>query len=309
MLSLTVPFQPNETLASYCSRIAALNGIESAAEFASHFGFNFGRLAEGWETDVNVFYALLGSRQDRPADGVIKQSREFVEIPGGTFSREFLDTDRCRFCPACVANDIGPTQRLHRAFGRVEWMLKFVHTCPEHGIRLQSISGQRSKASDFSAQLRTAIGDLENFAGTLKSKTPPGFQDYVINRVRGGAAKGIWLDRFPLQAAAHFTELLGALSRDGREPHLEDFHDHDWIEVAGIGYEIASRGDRAIESVLDPFFDFEPLRRKISLSMLLGRLSVELLERADQPGYTELIKFLENTARWKHPTLISELPY
>lgn len=32
-LSLTLPFQPNETLPSYCSRIAAVNGIESASEF------------------------------------------------------------------------------------------------------------------------------------------------------------------------------------------------------------------------------------------------------------------------------------
>jgi hypothetical protein len=120
--------------------------------------------------------------------------------------------------------------------------------------------------------------------------------------------KGNWLDKFPLQAAAHFTELLGALSRDGREPNLEDIGDDDWIEVAGIGYAIASRGRQAVESALDPFFDVEPIRRKVCLSRLLGRLSAELLERADQPGYTELFKFLENTARWKHPMLVSELP-
>lgn len=308
MLSLTVPFQPNETLASYCSRIAALNGIESAAEFASHFGFNFGRLAEGWETDVNVFCALLGSRQGRPADGVVIQSREFVETPGGTFSREFLDTDRCRFCPACVANDIGPTRRLHRAFGRVEWMMKFVHTCPEHGIRLQTVSGDRLKASDFSAQLRTAIADLENLAGP-RSTRPAGFQDYVVNRLRGGPPQGNWLDKFPLQSAAHFTQLLGAVDRYGREPELEEFDDDDWVEVSDVGYAMVSRGEQALDSALDPFFDLKPIRRKVSLSMLLGRLSVELLERADQPGYTELLRYLENAARWKHPTLTSELPY
>lgn len=309
MLSLTVPPQPHEPWASYCSRIAALNGIDSAVKFASHFGFDFGRLAEGSYADIKAFSNLVGITQDQLASGLIMQTKGLVKIPGGAFSREFLETDRCRFCLACVANDMGPKQRLHRAFGRVEWMLKFIHTCPEHGIRLQTVSGHRSKAADFSAQLRTAFGDLEKLVGTQSPDTPTGLQDYVIKRLRRGPPQGNWLDKFPLQAAAHFTQLLGALSRDGREPNLEDFDEHDWIEVACIGYEITSRGAQAVEFALDQFFDFEPLRRKIALSTLLGRLSAELLERAEQPGYTELLKFLENAARWKHPTLVSELPY
>lgn len=308
MLSLTVPPQPHETLASYCSRIAALNGIDSAAEFASHFGFDYGRLAEGSYADIKVFSDLVGMAQDRLAPGLVMQTKGLVKLAAGEFSREFLETDRCRFCPACVASDIGPKQRLHLAFGRVEWMLKFVHACPEHGIRLHTVSGGRLKASDFSAQIRTAIADLENFAGQRSSR-PTGFQDYVINRLRGGPPQGNWLDKFPLQSAAHFTQLLGAAARDGREPELEEFDDNDWVEVSDIGYAIASRGHQAVDRVLSPFFDFEPIRRKVSLSMLLGRLSAELLERADQPGYTELLRFLENAARWKHPTLISELPY
>ena len=237
------------------------------------------------------------------------QTKGLVKLAAGEFSREFLETDRCRFCPACVASDIGPKQRLHLAFGRVEWMVKFIHTCPEHGIRLQTVSGHRSKAADFSAQLRTAIGDLERLAGTQSPDTPTGLQDYVINRLHRGLPQGNWLDKFPLQAAAHFTQLLGGLSRDGCEPNLEEFDEQDWIEVACIGYEIISRGAQAIEFALDQFFDFEPLRRRIGLSTLLGRLSAELLERVDQPGYTGLIKFLEDAARWKHPTLVSELPY
>ncbi|RUM00656.1 hypothetical protein [Rhizobium chutanense] len=116
------------------------------------------------------------------------------------------------------------------------------------------------------------------------------------------------MDEFPLQAAAHFTQLLGAMYLDGREPDLEEFEDKDWIEVAEIGFDIVSRGRQAVETTLEPFFDFKTARRKVSLSMLLGRLPVELLERLEQPGYPDLIKFLENAARWRHATLMSELP-
>ncbi|MCQ1780421.1 TniQ family protein [Neorhizobium galegae] len=212
-----------------------MNGIDSAAEFASHFGFDYGRLAEGSHPDIKVFSDLVGIAQDRLAPGLIMQTKGLVKLAAGEFSREFLETDRCRFCPACVASDIGPKQRLHLAFGRVEWMLKFIHTCPQHGIRLQTVSGNWSKAADFSAQLRTAIANIKNSVGTRSSATTTGFQNYVINRVRGGPPQGIWLDKFPLQAAAHFTQLLGALRKNGREPELEEFDEHDWIAVAGIG--------------------------------------------------------------------------
>lgn len=308
ILSLKGPLHPHETLASYCSRIAAMNGMESATEFASHFGFNFGRLVDGYEADIGVFSRLVGSPQDNLTSGVVIQTKGFVKTYGGTFSREFLDTDRCRFCPACVATDIGPTYRPHRAYGRVEWMLKFIHTCPDHGIGLSKVSGHRLKAADFSAQLRTRIDDLERLARKQSSRRPMRLQNYVINRLRGGEPEGIWLDEFPLQAAAHFTQLLGAMSRDGREPDLEEFEDKDWIEVAEIGFDIVSRGRQAVETTLEPFFDFKTVRPKVSLSMLLGRLPVELLERSEQPGYRDLIKFLENAARWRHPTLMSELP-
>ncbi|MDO3441837.1 TniQ family protein [Agrobacterium sp. V1] len=307
-LSLTLPIQPSETLPSYCSRIAAVNGIGSASEFSSHFGFSFDRLAKGWHADMEVFADLVGKRPDQLHLSQLAQFRKTVETYGGVFTREFIDTDRCRICPACVLNDIGPKYAFHRAYGRAEWMLKFVHTCPDHGIPLIRLASDRRIASDFATQLRAIIRTIEFHANEPLSNSPTGLQNYVINRVRGGKLQGIWLDGFAIQAAAHFTELLGAVIRDGSEPDLESYNSDDWMEVADIGFGIVEKGSRTVKAVLRKFIAPKPISHRIRASMFFGRLSWELLDRFDQPGYLDLTKFLESVVCERYPKLVSDLP-
>lgn len=168
--------------------------------------------------------------------------------------------------------------------------------------------GTRTNACDFATHIRATIDELETRASESRSNVPTRLQDYVINRVRAGKPQGIWLDGFPLQAAAHFTELLGAVIRDGSEPDLENFSSADWIEVADIGFEIAKKVGVAIRTALQVFLAFIPTGRRIRASVFFGRLSAELLERYDQPGYLDLVKFLEDVARARYPNLVSDLP-
>lgn len=307
-LSLTLPMQPGETLPSYCSRIAAVNGIGSASEFSAHFRFRFERLAKGWRADMDVFAGLIGKHPDQLQLGQLSQFGKTIETCGGVFTREFIDTDRCRICPACVRNDIGPKYSFHRTYGRAEWMLRFVHTCPDHGIPLITVASNRRSASDFATQVRAIFDELETLASEPRSNSPTRLQDYVINRVRNCKPQGIWLDRFPLQAAAHFTELLGAIVRDGAEPDLESFTSDDWIEVADIGFEIAEKGEVAVRAALQFFLAVKPTGRRIRASVFFGRLSAELLERFNQPGYLDLAKFLEEVICERYPKFVSDLP-
>ncbi|KJF74653.1 TniQ family protein [Agrobacterium arsenijevicii] len=307
-LSLRLPLQPGETLPSYCSRIAAVNGIESASEFSAHFGFRFDRLAKGWNTDMSVFAELVGKVPDRLQDGQLSQFGKTVETYGGVFTREFIDTDRCRICAACVLNDIGPKYAFHRAYGRAEWMVRFVRICPDHRIPLVKFVGRRENAGDFAAQLRAIIAHIESHANVLQLNVAARLQDYVINRVRAGKPKGIWLDGFPLQAAAHFTELLGAVVRDGSEPDLENYTSDDWMEVADIGFGIVEKGPRAVKTSLRKFLAPKPIRGRVRASMFFGRLSWELLDRFDQPGYMDLAKFVEDVVCERYPKFVSDLP-
>lgn len=307
-LSFTVPIRPNESLQSYCSRIAALNGMETAKEFSSHFGFDFGRLSQGWHGDIVTFGRLVGKEMHQLESSIIVQSRAFVETAQGAFSREFIDANRCRICPACTLRDIGTVYNAYRAYGRIEWMLRFVHTCPEHRIPLMKVSGLRNDSSDFSRQLRQILLELERHADVPQREASTGLQDYVIHRIGGGRSAGLWLDNFPIQAAAHFTELFGAICRDGPEPDLESFDDNDWIEVAEIGFRIVQMGRDVVERELARFIDIETNSRKIRSSVFFGRLPHELLNRADLPGYLELLNFLESIVRVRHPQMVSDLP-
>lgn len=307
-LSLTLPFQSNETLPSYCSRIAAVNGIESASEFSAHFGFRFDRLVKGGHAEIDVFAELVGKMPIQLHRGQLSQHGKTVVIQESIFTREFIDTDRCRVCPACVLRDIGPQFSFHRAYGRTEWMLRFVHTCPDHKIPLVRFGGGRKNFGDFATQIRAIIEELKTHASKPRLNIPIRLQDYVINRMRGSKTQGGWLDDFPLQAAAHFAELLGAVVRDGSEPDLESYTSDDWIEVAEIGFGIAETGESAVRAALQEFLEFNPISRRVRASMFLGRLYAELIERHDLPGYLELGKFLEGVVRERHPNLVSDLP-
>ncbi|MCJ8510428.1 hypothetical protein MUU53_21345 [Rhizobium lemnae] len=141
-----------------------------------------------------------------------------------------------------------------------------------------------------------------------RSNAPARLQDYVINRMRGSKTQVGWLDDFPLQAAAHFAELLGAVVRDGSEPDLEGYTSDDWIQVADIGFGIAKNGATAVIVALQAFLAVTPTNRRVRASVFFGRLSAEILERFDQPGYSELAKFLEDVARERYPKLVSDLP-
>lgn len=251
---------------------------------------------------------LVGKMPDQLQRGVIVQNGKAVETAGGVFSREFIDTDRCRFCPACALSDIGPKYSFHRAYGRVEWMLRFTHTCPDHGIPLIRIAGSWMNASDFATQLRAIVADLEAHLGAPRTNVSTRLQHYVINRVHAGKPQEIWLDGFALQAAAHFSQLLGAIMRDGPEPDLETFTEADWVEVAEIGFGIAEKGEAKVRATLQAFLGSDPPGRRIRASMFFGRLSTELLERFDQPGYSDIAKFLEDVARARYPNLVSDVP-
>lgn len=196
----------------------------------------------------------------------------------------------------------------HRAYGRVEWMLRFTHTCPDHRIPLIRVAGSWTNAADFATQLRAIISDLEGHVNAPRPDVSTRLQDYVLNRVRAGKPQGIWLDDFALLAAAHFTELLGAIVRDGPEPDLETFTEGDWIEVAEIGFEIAEKGKFAIITALKSFLASEAIGRRVRASVFFGRLSAELLSRFDQPGYPELVRFLDDVTRTQYPNLVSDLP-
>jgi len=257
---------------------------------------------------MGVFAELVGKTPNQLHRGQLAQCGKTVVICGSVFTREFIDTDRCRVCPACVLLDIGPKCSLHRAYGRAEWMLRFVHTCPVHGIPLIRFGGGRKNVGDFATQIRAIVDKLETHASEPRLNIPTRLQDYVIDRMRGAETQGVWLDDFLLQAAAHFTELLGAVVRDGPEPDLGSYTSDDWIEVADIGFGISEMGARAVRVVLQEYLKFNPVSRRIRASVFFGRLHAELLERHDQPGYLDLVKFLEDVARARHPNLVSDLP-
>ncbi|GAJ97025.1 hypothetical protein RRH01S_29_00530 [Rhizobium rhizogenes NBRC 13257] len=171
---------------------------------------------------------------------------------------------------------------------------------------MHRIPARWQMAVDFSAQLRLRANEIEGMAANVRSIPNSNLQRYLIRRLHGRMEEQSWLDTMPLQAAIHFTELLGASIKHGCEPGLETFQENDWAVAAEEGFAVVTKGQQAVKQVLRTIARKELVAQKCTLPILFGRLAVEFLARTSCPGYLDLIHMLEELAVSEFPSFRSE---
>jgi hypothetical protein len=245
-----------ETLPSFLSRLAAVNGV-GAADFAVDLGFSIKRFLNLEEDAVRALAGAGGLDAAAVADllswtgtGVGDVRMEFR---GEVFVSRALRNPRMRGCPVCLREDARGQERTPaRAMAlRGDWQLREVSLCVRHGHPLVTLWEVGTPAHRYEVAARLNEVAERVLAGGFDAEpvTPSPYDLWLDARLEDGR-DATWLAGQSLFAATTFCRLLGAeLLR------LEERPDGDPAArlraAQAAGFAVARHGPEAIEAALD----------------------------------------------------------
>jgi hypothetical protein len=290
---------PRETLPSFLSRLAAVNGV-GAADFAVDLGFSIKRFLNLEEDAVQALAGAGGLDAAEVAEILFWTGSGVgdvrMEFRSEVFVSRALRNPRMRGCPVCLREDARGQERTPaRAMAlRGDWQLREVSLCVRHGHPLVTLweVGTPTHRYDVAARLnKVAEGVL---AGEFDAEpvTPSPYDLWLDARLEDGR-DATWLARQSLFAATTFCRLLGAeLLR------LEERPDGDpaaWLRAAqAAGFAVARHGPEAIEAALDRLVGLAN-RPSDGPNKAFGRLFQKLQQDyRDEPAFAPFRKLLRD---------------
>lgn len=299
-LAELLPFNVRETVASYCSRLAAACGYRHARSFGADLGFSFQGLATGNEEDIDTFSRLVDRSGASLSSGVVTTVGTINDIAGQKLSRGLMQRQRLRFCPYCVRDDErGQAGRSgYRAYGRIEWLVNAVRTCATHGVMI--VTSDRVPPPvflhDFAANL---ANETTSNAGMVipQPNEPDSLQRHVEARLRSATTASQWLESMPLHVAIRLCETVGASERNGIRFHSDRIDPIEWSACAGAGYDLLSGGEADFRSWLEKLLsDFALGRSDMGGRVLFGRLYERLAHETDDPAFDPIRDIMRDVA-------------
>ncbi len=299
-LAELLPFNVRETVASYCSRLAAACGYRHARSFGADLGFSFQGLATGNEEDIDTFSRLVDRSGASLSAGVVATVGRVNEIAGHKLSRGLMQRQRLRYCPYCVRDDErGQAGRSgYRAYGRVEWLVNAVRTCTAHHVMIVTSDNVPPPTflHDFAANL---ANERTGEAGIVipQPMEPDNLQRHVEARLRSATTTSRWLDSMPLHVAIRLCETVGASERNGLRFRSDKLDSAEWSACAGTGHDLLCGGEADFRSWLEKLLsDFALGRSDMGGRVLFGRLYERLAHETDDPAFDPIRDIMRDVA-------------
>lgn len=300
-LTIRTRLHSGETPASFCSRLAAVNGRLKARHFCADMGFSFQDVVEGSDAALSRLAYLADVDVNSLRESAIRKTAGGYEVDGQQVTRNLMIRNRLRFCPECLADDIRRQDEhpLARAWGRRKWLISFIRTCDVHDVSLVECSVQQepSMIHDFAAMVQADRREIPDAAQHSVAREPSAFERYLHDRMSGRVGAFPFLDALPFYAAARFTELLGAVVTRGLKAPIRSFSGDDWWQAGVAGFSITSCGEDGIRSWLsEKQAAFRGKTGGAGGRALYGRLYEALAHDSDDLAYDPVRKLIREHA-------------
>ncbi len=286
-----------ESLFSYTSRLAAINGAENMRQFLTHM-----EIPEGWiincQNEGVTRIAALGRINAKAIErhSIIRNGEDF-RLNGQVLSRSLLRRTHLRACLECLQEDIvmnpGPTEA--RPYCRSTWLLSSIYCCDKHGKPLFELPQCPEGVSiyDFSRRVEPLLPEFAKLITGLRPSVPTSYERYVTNRVYGLKQTWTWLDSLPLFAADGVVNNVGAVSVYGSEVEYEKLSEDERRLAADRGFEVARDGANGFENLfLELRSRFFGTRYDWGPRDVYGRLYEWLAHETDNAVYDPLRKVM-----------------
>lgn len=273
-----VSINPDETLMSWATRLAAVHTGETMVPFLRDIGLHPDEMLTG--SDVAI--ARLAEVTGADPDDLRRQTIQTLEwrrydLRGERFETEFMKGAFVSCCPACLLDDDeeGGSVLLRR--GRLAWRFRPVRTCLIHGIAL--LDRPNIDWSDRFHQMGVVFPEagpsLRALADAQVRRDVSPLQTYVTDRLDGKTGPA-WLDGQGIELGARASEMLGLALEFGRKPNLRKMTADEWDQAGRAGFEFTSRGEEGIREALGEvqrraWFD-ERISGQSGPQMVFGRI-------------------------------------
>jgi hypothetical protein len=296
-----INFNARETVASYCSRLAAACGYRHARSFGADLGFRFQGLAVGNEDDVKKFASVVGVPACYLSDGIVTTRDRMSTIAGHEFSKTLVERQRLRFCPFCIREDeeqLGG-RRGFRSYGRISWLIAPIRTCQRHGVRLvtSAHSPESSFLHDFAANLAVESEHMDRLLSSAERWAADSLQTYVEARLANTETGADWLGTLPLYVAIRLCEMVGASVRHGTRFQMAAINQQEWSACAGTGYDLLCGGEDQFRAFLATQLErFHNGKGPPGGRALYGRMYEWLAHETSDPNYNPIREIMRDVA-------------
>lgn len=282
-LPLTVEPEERETLFSFFSRTAALQGTESIG-FALDLGLNFKRLVDYEPDAIAMFAAKAGLSDERLAQMMSWTGERVGDVRmryrGEIMVSRALRSPVVRGCPICLRGD-GRDARppLRHMVMQGSWLCRGVDICLAHHHLLVPL-WERAKLTErenISTRLSEIWPALRDGRLDQEPVAPTPYDTWLDCRL-SGQPDPTWLASHSLFAAMRFCELLGTELR-----RMQSLTEDDRAAKA-LGFQFASKGPQAIQKAFGQIsgVDGHPDVNRGAFGALFDKL--EYVYR-DDPGF------------------------
>jgi hypothetical protein len=212
-------------------------------------GIDHEHFASGRPEAVEMFADAVGHDLLELQRNAIRVFRLGGEFRGEATSKPFLLPQAKRYCPACLAEDGGPTNWRFRLL----WGFRHVQRCTHHGLWLTP-TGKTGAIN-----LRVALNDAHYNAPSDASGETPTYLDWLRHRVHGGGPlESSWLADQSMEQVLAASEMIGGVLQHGHKVRLTKLSQEAAEEAIDIGFSIYQEGHEAVEEALDTIRNMSP---------------------------------------------------
>ncbi len=255
-LPLRVEPKFRETIPSFLSRMAAVNGV-SASNFALDMGFSLKKIVQLDEVALDYLTTcsgLTGAEVEELVSWTGKVAGDVrMVFRDEVLGSRSLRNPVIRGCPHCLREDaeIEQIKPLAHMTMRGDWQFREVDLCIKHSHPLVELWERNSLTEryDLSTRFSTILDDIQERRLERPRVEISPYDHWLDIRLRTGV-DDTWLSGNTLHAATTFCTLLGTeLLR------LEDSSDLDQFALLrrarALGFQAASQGEAKINGALD----------------------------------------------------------
>ncbi|MBW8298701.1 MAG: TniQ family protein [Hydrogenophaga sp.] len=291
---IQVELREDESLTSFCSRLAAANA-RSAYELCQDFDFTFRKVVDGDEDAITALSRISGVDRELLDAAAVKRAGEHSVFVGEDPTPwNFYPRSVLRFCPSCFAEDDKRTDLRPRTrrYGRKTWYSRFIRTCPIHSQSL--VTAGVGSSQNLKHDLCNTLGELRRevaIAATGSThQQPSDLERYVLSRLKGEKPGNDLLCSLPIYVAGDICELAGMVALHGKKVGISNKSDHEWWMAGAAGFEYFKDGLPGLHRFLDNLHvKADHARAYYGGTQLYGKFHNALARTRNYPAY-DLVK-------------------